>query len=88
MLLTWWTCSELRNWLPDNQENLKWGFTILNTAFFVLLRELGVNAGKRTVPELGLISAAMESGQTDVQVGRLASEVFGCLKDEVDGTEE
>ena len=37
-LITWWTVSEMRNGLKDNQENLQWAFLLLNAMFFVALR--------------------------------------------------
>lgn len=37
-VVSWWTVSEMRNGLKDNQENLQWAFMLLNALFFVLLR--------------------------------------------------
>jgi hypothetical protein len=75
-LLTWWTVSDQRNGVNDNQENLQWAFLLLLSSFFVFLRTR-FSDDREMIEKLG---AVLERNVKDTE--DLASKVYECWKRE------
>lgn len=77
-LVTWWTVSELRNTLKDNQENLQWAALPILTRFFACIREMYAR-DKRLLEGL----TTVHDGRGE-DVKELAIKLYTCWKKESD----